>query len=261
VSTDLAAPLAGRTAVVTGAGTGIGAAMSRELARRGAHVVVTDLDGAAAERTAAEVGGRAMQLDVTDAAASERVARAVEGERGGIDIWCSNAGISSMAAFTEVTEAQYDANLAVNLKGVFLCGQAAARVMIAHGRGGSIVNTASMAGKTGAAPYLSHYVASKFGVVGLTQAMACELAPHRIRVNCVCPGYVSTSMQERELGWEAAIRGWTVDQVRDLWISETPLGRIETPEDVALVAAFLAGDDSRFVTGEALAVNGGCFMD
>lgn len=261
MSTSHGLPLAGRTAVVTGGGTGIGAAICADLAGRGAHVVVTDLDGAAAARVAATVGGSAHPLDVTDAAACDAVARAVDAERGGIDIWCSNAGISSMAAFTEITEADYDANLDVNLKGVFLCGQAVARTMIARGRGGSIVNTASMAGKRGAAPYLAHYVASKFGVVGLTQAMAAELAPHRIRVNCVCPGYVATSMQARELQWEAAIRGTTPEAVRDMWIADTPLGRIEEPEDVARVVGFLAGDDAGFVTGEALAVNGGSFMD
>ena len=166
-----------------------------------------------------------------------------------------------MVAFTEITEAEYDLNLDVNLEGVFLCGQAVARAMIARVRGGTIVNTASMAGKRGAAPYLAHYVASKFGVVGLTQAMAAELAPHRIRVNCVCPGYVATSMQARELEWEAAIRGTTADAVRELWIADTPLARIETPEDVARVVCFLASDDAAFVTGEALAVNGGAHMD
>jgi meso-butanediol dehydrogenase / (S,S)-butanediol dehydrogenase / diacetyl reductase len=258
---DLARPLAGRTAVVTGAGSGIGAASARELARRGAHVVVTDIDPAAAKRVAAEFGGVATDLDVTDRASCDALAREVDEARGGIDIWYSNAGVSTMAAFTEITEDEYDLNLDVNLKGVFLCGQAAARMMIARGRGGAIVNTASMAGKRGAAPYLAHYVASKFGVVGLTQAMAAELAPHGIRVNCVCPGYVATSMQERELGWEAAIRGTTVDAVRNMWIADTPLGRIETPEDVARVVAFLASDDSGFITGEAVAVNGGSHMD
>ena len=261
MSSDLAAPLKDRTAVVTGAGTGIGAAIARELARRGAHVVVTDLDGRAADRVAAEVQGTGRPLDVTDAAACDALARSIDAEHGGIAVWCSNAGISSMAPFTEISEAEYDANLDINLKGVFLCGQAAARVMIARGNGGTIVNTASMAGKRGAAPYLAHYVASKFGVVGLTQAMAAELAVHKIRVNCVCPGYVATSMQARELEWEAALRGTTTEVVRDLWIADTPLGRIETPEDVATVVVFLAGDDSGFITGEALAVNGGSHMD
>ena len=104
-------------------------------------------------------------------------------------------------------------------------------------------------------------MASKFGVVGLTQAMAFELAPHGITVNSVCPGYVTTPMQTRELGWEAALRGTTEDKVRQLYIDDTPLGRLESPQDVARAVAFLAGPDARFITGEALAVNGGAFMD
>jgi NAD(P)-dependent dehydrogenase (short-subunit alcohol dehydrogenase family) len=149
----------------------------------------------------------------------------------------------------------------VNLKGVFVCGQAAARAMIRSGVAGAIVNTASMAGKQGRVPFLADYVASKFGVVGLTQAMAYELGEHRITVNCVCPGFVETPMQSRELEWEATLRETTVDGVRRIMVDDTPLGRLEQPEDVARAVAFLLSDDARFITGEALAVNGGAYMD
>jgi len=254
--------LDGRVAVVTGAGSGIGRAIARELAARGAQLVATDLDAAAAAATAAGwPGAESAALDVTKAADSTRVATDVAARHGRIDVWVSNAGISKMLRFVDCSESDYDRTLDVNLKGVFLCGQAAARAMIASGTGGSIVNTASMAGKQGRAPYLADYIASKFGVVGLTQAMALELASHRIRVNCVCPGYVATPMQERELAWEADLRGTSPDAVKQLWIADTPLARLEEPEDVARVVAFLASDDAGFVTGEALAVNGGAYMD
>jgi NAD(P)-dependent dehydrogenase (short-subunit alcohol dehydrogenase family) len=133
--------------------------------------------------------------------------------------------------------------------------------MVRTGTAGAIVNTASMAGKQGRVPYLSDYVASKFGVVGLTQAMAYELGEHGITVNCVCPGYVETPMQFRELEWEAELRGTTPDGVRTMMIDDTPLGRLEQPDDVARAVAFLVSEDARFITGEALAVNGGAYMD
>jgi meso-butanediol dehydrogenase / (S,S)-butanediol dehydrogenase / diacetyl reductase len=252
-----------KTAVVTGAGSGIGRAIATELAARDHSVVVTDLDLAAAEATAKELGrdATALPLDVTDAAQARSVAASVAERHGSIDVWVSNAGISKMQRFLDVTPEDLRRTLAVNLEGIFLCGQAAAAVMISGGVGGAIVNVASMAGKQGRVPYLADYVASKFGVVGLTQAMAFELAPHGITVNSVCPGYVATPMQDRELGWEAALRGSTEDEVRQLYIDDTPLGRIETPQDVARAVAFLAGRDARFITGEALAVNGGAFMD
>ena len=250
-------------AVVTGAGSGIGAAIARELSARGFIVAVTDIDGDAAARTVASLPGEGWSevLDVTDGQAAGRLADAVAERHGRLDVWCSNAGISHMHAFTEVSEADLDRTLAINLKGVFVCGQAAARTMRRLGTGGVIVNTASMAGKQGRVPYLSDYVASKFGVVGLTQAMAFELARDGIRVNCVCPGFVATAMQERELAWEAELRGVAPEDVKQLWVADTPMGRLEQPEDVARAVAFLAGDDAGFITGEALAVNGGAFMD
>jgi meso-butanediol dehydrogenase / (S,S)-butanediol dehydrogenase / diacetyl reductase len=248
-------------AVVTGAGSGIGRAIAAELAGRGFTVVATDRDLDAARETAAMFDGEAKYLDVTDPDSSIQVAQQVAADHGGLHVWVSNAGISKMQPFIDTSPADLRQTLAVNLEGIFLCGQAAARVMITAGIAGTIINTASMAGKQGRVPYLADYVASKFGVVGLTQAMAFELAPHNITVNSVCPGYVATPMQDRELGWEAGLRGVAPETVRQLWIDDTPLGRLETAEDVARAVAFLASPDARFITGEALAVNGGAFMD
>jgi NAD(P)-dependent dehydrogenase (short-subunit alcohol dehydrogenase family) len=166
-----------------------------------------------------------------------------------------------MRPFVDISEAEYQFTMDINLRGVFLCGQAAARVMLEQGTGGTIINTASMAGKQGRVPYLTDYVASKFGVVGLTQAMAFELAPHNITVNAVCPGYVQTPMQERELAWEAELRGTTPHAVEALWIADTPLNRLQQPEDVADAVGFLLSSKARFITGEALSVNGGAYMD
>lgn len=247
--------------LVTGGGAGIGEAICRTLAARGWRVAATDLDKAAAERVAAAIGGLGLALDVTDRASIAAAASAAEGALGPLDAWVSNAGVSTMARFVDISEHDWAWNANVNAKGVFLCGQEAARRFIARGTQGIIVNTASMAGKRGAVPFLAHYVASKFAVVGLTQAMAYELAAHGIRVNAVCPGYVATSMQERELRWEAELRGATLEAVRDLYLADTPLRRIETPEDVAKVVAFLLSSDAAFLTGEAIAVNGGAFMD
>lgn len=250
-------------AVVTGGGSGIGRAIARRLDSQGYHVVVTDIDQAAAQAVADELrSARAMRLDVRDPAASTAVAESVAATEGRLDAWVSNAGVSKMADFVDVTEEMYDFTLDVNLKGIFFCGQAAARAMIALGtKDGRIVNTASMAGKQGRVPYLADYVASKFGVVGLTQAMAFELARNDIRVNCVCPGFVATPMQDRELQWEADLRGIAPADVKAMWVNDTPLRRLETPEDVAKAVGFLVSPDSEFITGEALAVNGGAYMD
>jgi NAD(P)-dependent dehydrogenase (short-subunit alcohol dehydrogenase family) len=253
--------LAGKAALVTGAGAGIGRAIARALAREGARVCVTDLDGAAAANVAAAIGSAATAdpLDVTDAAAVAAVfARAVE-RFGRLDIVCANAGVSTMNAVADLSEREWDFNMNVNAKGVFLTNQAAVRHFRKRPGGGVIVNTASLAGKLGA-PYLAHYTASKFAVVGFTQALSREVAREGIRVNCVCPGYVRTSMQARELEWEAKLRGMGVEAIRAEYVANTPLGRLEEPEDVADVVVFLAGDAARFMTGQAIGVDGGIFM-
>ena len=254
--------LEGKRALVTGAGTGIGAAIARALARNGAKLAVTDLDGDAASMVAAEIGSGAisMALDVTDETQIAQVFAAVVDKLGPLDIVCANAGVSTMNKVVDLTVQDWDFNMDVNAKGVFLTDREAVRHFLAAERAGVIVNTASMAGKIGA-PFLAHYAASKFAVVGFTQGLAREVGGHGIRVNAVCPGFVRTGMQDRELVWEANLRGMTPEQVRDEMVTLTPLGRIEEPEDVADVVAFLASDDARFMTGQAVNVTGGARMD
>lgn len=249
-------------AVVTGAGSGIGAAIARELNRRGYRVVVTDIDLGSAEKVAYELDEAiAFSLDVTKPQESTALVEMVVSRYSRLDVWVSNAGISKMQRFVDISPQDLQRTFDVNTYGIFYCGQAAAKAMIQLGSKGRIINTASMASKQGRVPFLADYVASKFAVMGLTQSMAFELAVHGIRVNCVCPGFVATPMQDRELSWEAQLRGMDAESVKKLWINDTPLGRLETPEDVAKVVAFLASEDADFITGEAISVNGGAYMD
>jgi NAD(P)-dependent dehydrogenase (short-subunit alcohol dehydrogenase family) len=252
-----------KVAVVTGAGSGIGNAIATELSNRDFHVIVTDLNENSAKEVAQSLkSARAIKCDVTKPAESVAVANSVKENEKRLDVWVSNAGVSKMAKFLDINEQMYDFTLDVNLKGVFFASQAGARAMIdLKTKDARIINIASMAAKAGRVPFLADYVASKFGVVGLTQAMAYELAPNDIRVNSVCPGFVSTPMQVREVAWEAELRGITTEEVRKMWINDTPLGRLELPEDVAKVVGFLTSKDAEFITGEAIAVNGGAFMD
>jgi NAD(P)-dependent dehydrogenase (short-subunit alcohol dehydrogenase family) len=264
--------LAGKVAVVTGAGAGIGRAIAFSLAEAGATVAVTDVAGDGATAVAGQIraaGGdaRSWRLDVTERGDIESVAAEVVQSYGTLDLWVNNAGVSTMRGFLDLTEQDWRAAMDVNARGVFLCSQVAARRMISQpadpgsGLRGRIIVIASMAGKRGNAPYLAHYVASKFAAVGLTQAMAGELARHGITVNAVCPGYVGTSMQTREVEWEAALRGASAGDVVRSYVNDTPLGRLETADDVAGVVRFLAGPAASFITGASIHVNGGAWMD
>lgn len=257
---------------VTGAGDGIGRTIALTLAAAGMAVTVSDIDKSRAEKVAAEIealGGEsfALKLDVTSKADAESAVAEIIRRWGRLDVWCNNAGVSTMNRLLDLSEAEWDSNMDVNAKGVFLCSQAAARTMVAQpvesGQSirGKIINIASMAGKRGNVPFLSHYVASKFAVVGLTQAMAGELAEHAITVNAVCPGYVRTSMQEREIDWEAKLRGLKHEEIASLYVDDTPLGRLQTPDDVAKVVRFLSSPAADFITGESISVNGGAWMD
>jgi NAD(P)-dependent dehydrogenase (short-subunit alcohol dehydrogenase family) len=254
--------LNGRRAIVTGAARGIGAAIARALSGSGVRVAVADLDVAAATGLAQELGGGAFDvaIDVSKRVSVEPAMKSAIDGLGGLDILCANAGVSTMRKAVDLTDEDWDFNMSVNATGIFLANQIACRYFLASNRKGVIVNTASLAGKVGA-PLLAHYSASKFAVLGWTQGLAREMAPHGIRVNAVCPGFVRTSMQEREVIWEAELRGMTPEAVRAEYVSLTPLGRIEEPEDVADVVLFLASDGSRFMTGQGVNVTGGVRMD
>lgn len=252
--------LEGKRAIVTGGARGIGGAICRALAAEGVRVAVADLDLAAARKLAEEIGGEGFGVDVRRRASVMECFAAVETAFGGYDLLCANAGVSSMKAVADLTDEDWDFNFDVNAKGVFLSNQAAVKHFLGTGNKGVIVNTASLAAKMGA-PLLAHYSASKFAVLGFTQALAKEMGPHGIRVNCVCPGFVRTSMQEREIIWEGQLRGMTPEAVFAEYIALTPLGRIEEPEDVARTVLYLASDLAGFVTGEAINVTGGVRMD
>ncbi|TKI06139.1 SDR family NAD(P)-dependent oxidoreductase [Martelella alba] len=251
--------LAGQAAVVTGGAAGIGRAIARTLCAQGVRVAIADINEAAAQQTAAELGGEAFgfTMDVRSRESVSAGFAQVEHVFGGFQILAANAGVSTMQHALAITDEEWDFNFDVNARGIFLTNQLAARRFVAQKRG-VIVNTASLAAKVGA-PLLAHYSASKFAVLGWTQALARELAPQGIRVNAVCPGFVKTGMQSREIEWEAALRSVTPERVIQDYIAQTPLGRLETPEDVADVVAFLCSDAARFMTGQGVNVTGGVY--
>jgi NAD(P)-dependent dehydrogenase (short-subunit alcohol dehydrogenase family) len=248
--------LNGTVSLVTGGGAGIGREIARRLAKEGMAVAVLDRDGAAAEAVAAEIGGFAVTADVTS---PEEVGRAVESVLSRlqkIDVLVNNAGIAWTGPALEMPLEALQAMLRVNVEGVFIATRTVLPHMIAR-RLGSVINLASWAGKTGNA-YFAGYSATKFAVIGLTQALAREMAPHGIRVNAICPGIVvDTSMRS---SIEAQQRHYGLPETAEREKS-IPIGRVSVPDDVARIAAFLASDESAYMTGESINLSGGLLMD
>jgi NAD(P)-dependent dehydrogenase (short-subunit alcohol dehydrogenase family) len=248
--------LNGRIGLVTGAGSGIGREIARRLARDGMAVAVLDRDGLAAQAVAVEIGGLAVAADVTS---EEEVGGAVDmvlARFRQIDLLVNNAGIAWMGPALDMPLEALQAMLRVNVEGVYIMSRAVLPHMIAR-RSGSVVNLASWAGKTGPA-FFAGYSATKFAVIGLTQALAREMAPHGIRINAICPGIVvDTAMR---IAIEAQQRQYGLPETAEREKS-IPIGRVSVPDDVARIAAFLASDEASYMTGESINLSGGLLMD
>jgi NAD(P)-dependent dehydrogenase (short-subunit alcohol dehydrogenase family) len=250
------AALSGQVGLVTGAGAGIGRAIARRLAADGMAVAVLDRDGGAARAVADEIGGFAVIADVTSEDEVALATAATLARFGKVDLLVNNAGIAWTGPALDMPIEALRAMLRVNVEGVFIASRALLPQMIAR-RTGSIVNLASWAGKTGNA-YFAGYSASKFAVIGLTQALAREMAPHGIRINAVCPGIVVDTAMRTAL--EAQQRHYGLPQTAERE-QQIPLGRASVPADVAAVTAFLASEAAAYITGESINLSGGLLMD
>ncbi|HWT00916.1 MAG TPA: 3-oxoacyl-ACP reductase FabG [Pyrinomonadaceae bacterium] len=257
--------LAGKIAVITGGGRGIGRAVALAFAREGADVIVMarteDEVRRVAEEVRAESGVRASHAvcDVADAASVERGFALMREQFGrAADILVSNAGIAESAPFARTSDDLWRRHIEVNLSGTFYCMRAALPAMVERGWG-RVINVASIAGKMGA-PYIAAYAASKHGVLGLTRSAALEVATRGVTVNAICPGYVETDMTERAIENITARTGKSAEEARSILEQMSPQQRLVTSEEVAALALLLAGHEGRGINGQAINVDGGSVL-
>jgi len=255
------ARLDGKVAIVTGAASGMGRAIALRYAREGASVVIADLNEDAARQAAREIAAAdgkavAVAVDVRDQGQVQAMVDTAVREFGGLDILVNNAGVGKIIPFFETTEADWNFIFDINCKGLLWCSQAAAKVMIAQGRGGKIVNLASQAGRRGEALALA-YCASKACVISMNQSIALALAEHRINVNAIAPGIVDTPFWDEVDKQFAKILNMEIGEPKRTFIKSIPLGRIEQPDDVTGAAVFLASSESDYITQQCLNVDGG----
>ena len=253
--------LKGKSAIITGAARGIGAAFATAYAREGATVAIADIDMMRAEQTAKSIGPSAfaIRLDVTDQASIDGAVAEVKQRAGRIDILVNNAAIFDMAPIGEITESSFDETFAVNVKGLLFTLQAVAREMISAGRGGKIINIAFQAGRRGE-PLVAVYCASKAAVISITQSAGLALIKHGINVNGIAPGVVDTPMWEEVDALFAKYEGLAIGEKKRLVGEAVPFGRMGKPEDHVGAAVFLASPDSDYVVAQTLNVDGGNWM-
>ena len=253
-----------KVAVVTGASGGIGAAMAKRFAGEGAAVLLSAIDPRVEEVASALRAGGAkvasMVMDVTKKKEVVALYDLAEREFGSVDISIQNAGTITIARIEAMTEAEWDKVMAVNTKGVFLCCQEAILRMRKHGDGGRLINTASGQARQGFI-FTPHYAASKFGVVGITQSLAKEVAKEKITVNAICPGIIDTDMWAyNDAAWGKLLGNYRPGELMAEWVKNIPMGRAGTGEDVSGLVAFLASDDAAYITGQTINVDGGLIM-
>ena len=250
--------------LITGAAERVGRAVALYLAERGAHIAFSYyLDDEPWQQTLADiralgVEALAVQTEVRDKASVQRLVDETLARFGRIDVLLNNASVWLKAPFLDITEADWDLALDVNLKGPFLCAQAVAPIMLAQ-QSGSIINLSSMAGKT-SWPATAAYSASKSGVIGLTRSVAMELAPYGVTVNAVCPGHVLTPMMQRVAEKAGPRDGMTAEAWLQMRAQDCPQKRMAEPWEIAGIVAFLASNDARYITGQAIEADGGMVM-